>query len=170
MSTKRNKIPVLDGHKDLYELFDEQDPLRTPSDSAAEGGESFSRMLDDALSGVDQAEIIRQKYPDDEEQGHKKKRTSFAGNPQADLDLHGCHVREALVRVEIFIETSALQGLKAVRIIVGKGLHSQGSAVLPDAVAEKIVDLKRRGRVATFAWDKKRKSSSGALLVYLAEK
>ena len=26
--------------------------------------ESFSRMLEDTLSGVDQAEIIRQKYPE----------------------------------------------------------------------------------------------------------
>ena len=166
MSCKHSKVPKLDG-QDLYELFDEKDSLRTPSESAGDGGESFSSMLEDTLSGFDQAEIIRQKFPDDEVQGGKKQRTPFAGNPQADLDLHGCHVREALVRVETFIETSALQGLKAVRIIVGKGLHSQGSAVLPDAVAEKIVDLKRRGRVAAFAWDKKRKSSSGSLLVYL---
>ena len=71
------------------------------------------------------------------------------------------------MRVEAYIETAALQGLDAVRIIVGKGLHSQGSAVLPDEVERKIVELKRRGRVSTFAWEKKRKRASGALLVYL---
>ena len=112
MSSKRNKIPTLDGHKDLYELFDEQDSLSTPSESADDSEESFSRMLEDTLSGVDQAEIIRQKFPDDEAQGVKKKRTPFAGSPQSDLDLHGYHVSEALVRVETFIETSALQGLE----------------------------------------------------------
>ena len=126
----------------------------------------MSRMLEDTLSGVDQAEIIRQKYPENV-QGSEKQRARPRGTPGAELDLHGCHVREALVRVEAFLETAALQGMNTVRIIVGKGLHSQGSAVLPDAVEEKIVDLKRRGRVAAFTWEKKHKRASGALLVYL---
>ena len=124
-------------------------------------------MIDDTLSGVDLAEIIRQKYPEYVlESEHQA--GSPRGTPGAELDLHGCHVREALVRVEAFLETAALQGLDAVRIIVGKGLHSQGGAVLPDAVEGKIVDLKRRGRVATFAWEKKHKRASGAVIVFLS--
>lgn len=162
---KRDIIRTLDAHEDLYELFGErngEDPA-----PAAEDEEPFSRMLEDALSGADQAEIIRQKYPENV-QVPEQRRLSPRGTPGAELDLHGCHVREALVRVEAFLETAALQGLDAVRIIVGKGLHSQGSAVLPDAVEGKIVELKRRGRVATFAWEKKHKRASGAVIVFLS--
>lgn len=163
---KRDSIRILDAREDLSRIFDGQ--CDSDADSPAESGQEqpFSRMLEDSLSGLDQHEIIRQKFPESVPES-KKYRTPCAGSPQADLDLHGCHVHEALVRVEVFIETCALKGLDAVRIIVGKGLHSQGSAVLPDAVEGKIVDLKRRGRVATFAWEKKHKRSSGALFVYL---
>jgi DNA-nicking Smr family endonuclease len=168
VKTGKNKtIRILDGREDLSELFDGRGDEDIVSEPSCEEEKSFSRMLEDTLSGVDQAAIIRQKYPEPDLSGSKKHKVGPPGKPRAELDLHGCHVHEALVRVEAFIETSALQGIDAVRIIVGKGLHSQGNAVLPDAVEEKIVELKRRGRVATFAWDKKRKHASGSLLVYL---
>ena len=163
---KRNIIRTLDAHEDFYELFVERNGEDTAPAPSCEDEESFSRMLEATLSGVDQTEIIRQKYPENV-QVPGRQRLSARGTPGAEIDLHGCHVREALVRVEAFIETAALQGFEAVRIIVGKGLHSQGSAVLPDAVEGKIVDLKRRGRVAAFTWEKKHKRASGALLVYL---
>ena len=163
---KRDKIRTLDAREDFYELFGARSGEDTASEPSCEDEEPFSRMLEDTLSGVDQTEIIRQKYPE-HVQGPKKHRAAPRGTPGAELDLHGCHVREALVRVEAFLETAALHGMNTVLIIVGKGLHSQGSAVLPDAVEEKIVDLKRRGRVAAFTWEKKHKRASGALLVYL---
>jgi DNA-nicking Smr family endonuclease len=164
---KRGTIRILDAREDLSKLFDGRGDGDIAPGPSCEEEESFSRMLEDTLSGVDQAAIIRQKHPEPDLSGSKKHKVGAPAKPRAELDLHGCHVHEALVRVEAFIETSALQGIDAVRIIVGKGLHSQGNAVLPDAVAEKIVELKRRGRVATFAWEKKRKRASGALLVYL---
>ena len=163
---RRDRIRTLDAHEDFYELFGARNGEDPAPEPAGEDEEPFSRMLEDTLSGVDQAEIIRQKYPENL-QVPEQQRLSARGTPGAELDLHGCHVREALVRVEAFLETAALQGLDAVRIIVGKGLHSQGSAVLPDAVEGKIVDMKRRGRVATFSWEKKHKRVSGSLMVYL---
>jgi DNA-nicking Smr family endonuclease len=164
---KRGKIRILDAREDLSEIFDGRGDGDSVPGPSCEEEESFSRMLEDTLSGVDQAAIIRQKYPEPDSSGSKKHKVGPPGKPRAELDLHGCHVHEALVRVEAFIETSALQGIDAVRIIVGKGLHSQGNAVLPDAVEEKIVELKRQGRVATFAWENKKKRASGSLLVYL---
>ncbi len=163
---KRDIVRTLDAHEDFYELFGERNGEDAVPGASCEEEEPFSRMLEDTLSGVDQAEIIRQKYPENV-LVPEQQRISARGTPGAELDLHGCHVREALVRVEAFLETAALQGLDAVRIIVGKGLHSQGSAVLPDAVEGKIVELKRRGRVATFSWEKKHKRVSGSLMVYL---
>jgi DNA-nicking Smr family endonuclease len=167
VSDRRRKIRLLNARDDSHGMFDSQDGVGLSAEHADDDGTAFRPMLEDTLSGADQAEIIRQKYPEPYEPGSEKHRACFQGRAQAELDLHGCHVSEALVRVDSFIETSTLQGLDAVRIIVGKGLHSQGAAVLPDAVEEKIVALKRAGRVATFTWEKKRKRSSGSLLVYL---
>jgi DNA-nicking Smr family endonuclease len=163
---KRDRIRTLDVHEDFYELFGARNGEDTAPEPSCEDEEPFSRMLEAKLSGANQAEIIRQKYPEHPLES-KKHQTGFFAKPQSELDLHGCHVHEALVRVEAFLETAAMQGMNTVLIIVGKGLHSQGSAVLPDAVEKKIVDLKRRGRVAAFTWEKKHKRASGALLVYL---
>jgi len=164
---KQGKIPILDAQEDLFELFDGRGDDDTVSRCLSEEEKPFSRMLEDSLAGADTAEVIRQKFPEHPPDS-KKQRAGSPARPRLELDLHGCYVREALVRVEAFIETAALQGLSPVCIIVGKGLHSQGSAVLPDAVEGKIVELKRRGKVATFTWEKKHKRASGSLLVYLA--
>jgi hypothetical protein len=52
-------------------------------------------------------------------------------------------------------------------IIVGKGLHSQGKAILPDVVEKKITRLKRKKWLLGFEWEKKDKRKSGSLIVYL---
>ncbi|OQX20720.1 MAG: hypothetical protein BWK80_35435, partial [Desulfobacteraceae bacterium IS3] len=57
--------------------------------------------------------------------------------------------------------------LRTVRIIVGKGLHSEGKAVLRDVVEEKLVSLKREGMILSFKWEKTNKLKSGAIIVYL---
>lgn len=163
---KRGQIRRLSAEDDLFELFGEQH-AEQPEQAATASEEPFSRLLEDALAGVDQQEILSRKYPEPDMPDSSTQRIAPCAAPRAELDLHGCHVQEALVRVDAFIETCALQGFAAVRIIVGRGLHSQAGAVLPDAVEKKIVELKRRGRVATFAWEKKYKRSSGSLIVYL---
>ena len=163
---KRAKIRRLDASDDLYEIF-----------GAGQGGvlekpdcgrdEPFGTMLEEALSGIDHREMLRRKYPGPDAAGPAMQSVAQQAAPRAELDLHGCHVHEALVRVEAFVETCALQGLDAARIIVGRGLHSQSGAVLPDAVEKKIVELKRRGRIAAFAWEKRHKRASGSVIVYL---
>lgn len=167
MSKRRGKVRVLDDWEDPGVIFAGQDDNESSEDPSRDDESAFGSMLEESLSGVDQAEIIRQKYPEADSSKDARHRRTSSVTPQADLDLHGCYVHEALARVDAFIETSGLQGLTVVRIIVGKGLHSQAGAVLPDAVEEKIVDLKRRGRLAAFAWEKRKKKSSGSLIVFL---
>jgi len=158
---------VLDARDDLYELFGAGSRAESTDGTPAAEDVPFDRMLADALAGAGQAELIRGKYPEDDCPGAGRRRNIGAGGVQGELDLHGFHVHEALVRLESFIETAALQGSGALRIIVGRGVHSQAGAVLPDAVEKKIVELKRRGRIATFAWEKKSKRASGSLVVFL---
>ncbi len=56
-----------------------------------------------------------------------------------------------------------------IRIIVGKGLHSELGAVLPDVVGDVVKEMKREGQVLFFEWDKKKKTNSGAVIVYIKQ-
>ncbi|MDA3970230.1 MAG: Smr/MutS family protein, partial [Desulfobulbaceae bacterium] len=90
----------------------------------------------------------------------KKKPKGVKGYPpvQAVLDLHGETASSAGQRILLFLHTSIQQGLKTVRIITGKGLHSPGGmAVLPDVTEMQLVLLKHEGVVFDFVWDKKLK-------------
>ncbi len=55
------------------------------------------------------------------------------------------------------------------RIIVGKGLHSDPGPVLPDTIEDLLLDLKARDIVLGFSWERKKKSRSGAVIVYLRQ-
>lgn len=88
--------------------------------------------------------------------------------PQETLDLHGYTGQEAEDKARAFVMRAGRCGLQAVRIITGKGLHSPGGkAVLPDVVEQLLILLKKEGGIVAFQWDRKLKSKSGALLVYL---
>jgi DNA-nicking Smr family endonuclease len=56
----------------------------------------------------------------------------------------------------------------AVRIITGKGLHSEGQPVLPDTVEGVLRTLKKENLVKSWRWEKGQKEKSGALIVQLA--
>ena len=87
--------------------------------------------------------------------------------PQEELDLHGYTAMDAESRIESFVRNSRLRRIRTVRVIVGKGLHSNGKAVLPDVVETKIIQLKQNRLVLSYKWEKKDKHKSGALIVYL---
>ncbi|CCO29440.1 Smr domain-containing protein C11H11,03c [Rhizoctonia solani AG-1 IB] len=57
-----------------------------------------------------------------------------------ELDLHGLYVKEAIERTEAAVEAAQTRGDQQIRIIVGKGLHSQGRvAKLKPAIEELMV-------------------------------
>ncbi len=87
--------------------------------------------------------------------------------PGEELDLHGTTGAEAAARVIGFLNSAAGLKHRTVRIITGKGLHSEGPAVLPPVVEATLAELKRTGRILHYAWDKKIRERSGAVLVYL---
>jgi len=59
-----------------------------------------------------------------------------AGQPAAGvtLDLHGFTRDEAVKQLSLTFEAALLDGQRALRIIHGRGLHSQGKAILKEAV------------------------------------
>jgi DNA-nicking Smr family endonuclease len=96
-----------------------------------------------------------------------KERLKRYPKPQGQLDLHGATALQAEQRTDSYIRTAHANGLFTLRIIVGKGLHSEAGAVLPDVVEDRLVRLKRDGLVLSYRWDKGVKRKSGAVIVYL---
>ena len=96
-----------------------------------------------------------------------KERLKRYPKPQGQLDLHGLTATQAEQRTESYLHTAHADGLFTLRIIVGKGLHSESGAVLPDVVEDRLNRLKRDGLVMTYRWDKGVKRKSGAVIVYL---
>ncbi len=161
--TDRHGIPRLDDQTDLRRFFE--------------------TALEDEAIAEDQelGEVFRASLDHDAQRLMKKKTGGFFAPrqlslkeklrrypaPQAQLDLHGDTALIAQQRADSFLRKAGATGTLTVRIIVGKGLHSEDGAVLPDVIEDLLVALKRDGRVLTFRWDKGLKRKSGAVIVYL---
>lgn len=79
----------------------------------------------------------------------------------AELDLHGYRSEEARHELDAFLSDARANGWKRVRVIVGRGLHSEyGEAVLPDVVKRYLVGV---GLDYTYA--KIHEGGEGALVV-----
>lgn len=98
-----------------------------------------------------------------------KKRLKRYPPVEAELDLHGYNTIGAQMRARSFISSCKHKGFFTLRIIVGKGLHSDAGAVLPDVVEDVVREMKKLDQVIFYEWDKKKKIRSGALIVYLKQ-
>ncbi len=85
---------------------------------------------------------------------------------QEELDLHNFTVEEALKEVADFISNSKKKGLRKIRLITGKGLHSpNGLSVIRPEV---LYFLKSNKNVSSFDQNPKPvDGGSGAVIVYL---
>ncbi|MBI3993561.1 MAG: Smr/MutS family protein [Candidatus Lambdaproteobacteria bacterium] len=89
--------------------------------------------------------------------------------PDAELDLHGKSLDQALHMVQNFLLTAFRQGLRHVLLVTGKGLNSgEGGPVLRDAV---VRWLEHDGRlvVESFHWAPPLHGGSGAVWVVLRD-
>lgn len=153
----RNKVPFIPDNIDLAKTFG-SDPENV-----------FQNLLHKNLSGKSGDMLLREKK---QKKGTPapvpvEQRIKRYPAPQEDLDLHGFTAIEADRKTDIFIRSARKRDLFTVRIIVGKGLHSQGRAVLPDIVEDRLAALKNEKEVLTFRWEKRQKTKSGAVIVYL---
>lgn len=84
----------------------------------------------------------------------------------AEIDLHGCTVTEALARLGVFLREARAQRLHCIRIIHGKGLRSgTRGPVLKNSVN---ATLRRAEPVLAFASARPVAGGTGATLVLLA--
>ena len=87
--------------------------------------------------------------------------------PEADLDLHGFTAIGAQIKARTFISSAHVQGFFTLRIIVGKGLHSEDGPVLPHVVEDLLKEMKKENIVLSYEWEGGKRSKFGAVLVYL---
>jgi DNA-nicking Smr family endonuclease len=87
--------------------------------------------------------------------------------PEAAIDLHGLSREEAEVRLENFLRECSRSGTRKVLVIHGKGNHSEGRAVLPEAVRTL---LEHNPHAGEFGRAKPEDGGSGALWVLIRQR
>ena len=133
---------------------------RTPSEARLDD-ECFEQLLEESFkANRPTGRIERKPVP-------VQKRIKRYPPVEKELDLHGLTAVKARERARSFIETCQQQGFFTIRLIVGKGRHSQMGPVLPDVIEDLAAGLKRQSRLIWFEWENKSKINSGALIVYL---
>jgi DNA-nicking Smr family endonuclease len=98
-----------------------------------------------------------------------KKRLKRYPPPEAELDLHGFTALGAELKAKAFISTCKHQGYFSLRLIVGRGLHSDLGPVLPDVIEDLVKVLEKQNIVLSHKWDQQKKSKSGSLIVYIKQ-
>jgi len=160
VKTDRKGFRVLTDEHDLYQVFGEKKNSQQ---------EDFGRIFEESQQDQQQQVLLQEKKKIASEAAPLtvQERIKTYPAPQMELDLHGSTAPEAIKRTVSFIENARREKIRTVRIIVGKGLHSQGKAILPDVIEQQITRLKRKNWLLGFEWEKKDKRKSGSLVVYL---
>ena len=152
---KKKDIPNID-EQNLYQAF-----------GVEEGTPVFSEELENNLVHHDLEKIIREKSAAFRKPVSKQDKLKKYPPPQDQIDLHGLTGVEAERKVVDFLKVAKTLKCKTLRVITGKGLHSNGPAVLPDIIEAKLDDLRASELIFDFQWEKKDKLKSGAVIVYL---
>ena len=87
--------------------------------------------------------------------------------PQAQIDLHGYKAKEALEKLEIFLDDARKKGLKKVLVIHGKGIHSREEPVLGKAVRAFLENSPGAGEMGVAG---KQDGGNGAVWVILRQR
>jgi len=128
----------------------------------------FEKLLEEFMP-PDIKGVIKEKESGElnEEQRSQKILSQYPA-VQDELDLHNLIGEEAKRVIRFFIERSHRNRLKTVRIITGKGIHSEeGRSVLRSITEDRIAELKKQGLVLSFKWEQGKIAKSGAMIVYL---
>jgi len=181
-----HKIPRFNKHGlPLIEEFDGQfighkksnisDPVRKESKGQREEKEQ-KRLMESVELEEDFARLLESSLKEQKGPVKKKsipmplkKRLKRYPPPEAELDLHGFTAIGAEIKAKSFISTCKHQGYFSLRLIVGKGLHSDIGPVLPDVIEDLLNILQKQNMVLAYKWDRQEKSKSGAVIVYIKQ-
>jgi DNA-nicking Smr family endonuclease len=132
-----------------------------------EGQASFAELVDESLAEPEVRQALLAEKLGLPSRNPAADRLRYYPAPQEERDLHGFTGEGAALLIENLIHTACGKGLRTLRLITGKGLHSEGPAVLPEVAERKLRELKGRGLLLAYRWEKKKRERSGAVIVYL---
>lgn len=115
---------------------------------------------------------LLEEYSDIDFEIHKREKSSTLENqkdlfrppqirPDKTIDLHGMTKEEALRVVDITVRDMKARGILKLRIITGKGKHSEVAPVIPDAINDLLLQLKKSGIISRIDWENKTVKNSG---------
>lgn len=180
--TKKNKhgIPILDHQNDYTTFFLEEMPERSPEETSSITAKNrkhqddteidFADMINTSFKGKTTEDLLAEKTgtPYRKNKISLKQKLKLYPSPQVRLDLHGYTASAAERKADTFLRNARAHGTRTLLIIVGKGLHSEdGRAILRDVAEELLIRLTQEKIVLAYEWDNRKKSKSGAVIVYL---
>jgi DNA-nicking Smr family endonuclease len=193
---KRNKnnLPVFDSDHDFLKAFEKREKIKTGTQKSVFIGPPEKNQTDrhgvkvlDNLSEEnsltenstkeDFIELLEESFKKGRAKKSLKKPSAMPVKKrikryppvEIELDLHGYNAIGAQLKARSFIHNCKQHGFFTLRIIVGKGLHSDLGPVLPDVIEDVLREMKKQGLVIWYEWDKKKKSKSGAVIVYVKQ-
>lgn len=96
-----------------------------------------------------------------------EKRLSRYPLPELTLDLHGFTFIQAKLKLENFILSSFKEGYFTLKIITGKGKHSEFGAVIPQLTEDLVKEMINEKKVLAYKWENISMKASGSMVVYL---
>lgn len=113
----------------------------------ADPGESLERPEPGKFEGEVSTGPMHHKVSDSLQGGARRQARKTArrmGEPEATLDLHGVAAADAIRKVEWFLDNAVFHRCRVVRIVTGKGAHSQSGPILRPLVENYLVGPGRR--------------------------
>lgn len=164
-----DRASILREKKNLPELPLDTDPSALfTSEGSPILQERFTDAIEETLSHTVISMVLQEKEKKSgETMRFSERRRPSPPPPQAELDLHGLKAKEALATADLFLQKATQRKLTSIRIITGKGIHSQGEAVLRDVIEEKLIDWKARRLILAFRWEQQTKLRSGSAIIIL---
>jgi len=129
--------------------------------------ENFDELLEEFMPS-DIRQVIEEKESSSKRQLSLQEIIDQYPPVQEELNLHNETSEQAKDDIKNFIEHSHHKRLKTLRIITGKGRHSEGGIpILKKVALEKISELRDQGLVLSYKWEDGKMKKSGAIIVYL---
>lgn len=176
----KNDLPILGSDDDFLKAFELQGKLKTEKNQSPAQEHDVKEQIcsgnDESSENEDFATLLEESFKNRKTDPVKKseplplkKRLKRYPGVERELDLHGYNTIGAQVKLRSFIHSCKQQGYFTLRIIVGKGLHSENGAVLPDVVEDELKKMKKQNLIIFHKWDRDKKRKSGAIIVYLKQ-
>lgn len=178
----KNNLPVFESDDEFLDVFQKKDGLkkRSENENSVHSSPEFYLKEEELEEELEEEEdfsaLLEESFKNTPGKSDRKppavplkKRLKRYPGAELELDLHGYTAVGAQVKINSFVLSCKQQGYFTLRVIVGRGLHSEEGAVLPDIVEDELKKLKSRNLILSYKWEGKKKKQSGAMIVYVKQ-